>query len=64
MHAYKNFWIFLWAGMFTKSKSFYECYINFSGNSTDDGIALYVMDTYGEELFNSSKEIKFGAKSW
>ena len=49
--------------MFTKSKSFYECYINFSGNSTDDGIALYVMDTYGEELFNSSKEIKFGAKS-
>eukprot|EP01018_Ginkgo_biloba_P029410 Gb_36406 [translate_table: standard] len=32
-----------------------------SHNSTVDGIDFYVTDTFGEELFNSCKEVKFGA---
>jgi len=32
-----------------------------NNNSTVDGIAFYVTNTYGEELFNSCKEVKFGA---
>ena len=34
---------------------------NHNHNSTVDGIALYVTDTFGEGLFNSCKEVKFGA---
>ncbi|XP_065637744.1 uncharacterized protein LOC112012854 [Quercus suber] len=31
-----------------------------NGNMTVDGIDFYVTDTFGEELYNSCKEVKFG----
>lgn len=31
-----------------------------NGNLTVDGIDFYVTDAFGEELFNSCKDVKFG----
>lgn len=34
--------------------------LQLNGNMTVDGIDFYVTDTFGEELYNSCKEVKFG----